>query len=108
LHRRVAFGVLPALMNPSTTGPMVREAQRHLAAWTLEPVAHLVAEEATRKLGTEVRTDVMRPLQAFDVGKGAVAPRYHRGDGQRDGARASAGRGGGGTADVVGACDQAE
>ena len=63
-----AFGVLPALLNPSTTGPVVREAQRHLAQWTLEPLAKLVAEEATEKLGGVVSIDVVRPLQAFDMG----------------------------------------
>ena len=29
----MAYGVLPALLNSSTTGPLVREAQRHLAQW---------------------------------------------------------------------------
>lgn len=62
-----AFGVLPGLMNPSTTGPMVREAQRHLAGWVLQPMAELLAEEATAKLGTDVMIDVGRPLQAFDA-----------------------------------------
>src|SRR5699024_9657316 len=68
-----AFGVLPALVNPAVTGPAVREAQRHLAQWTLEPVARLIAEEASQKLGTEVSLDVMRPLQAFDAGGRARA-----------------------------------
>jgi phage portal protein BeeE len=31
----MAYGVLPGLTNQSTTGPMVREAQRHLAGWVL-------------------------------------------------------------------------
>lgn len=52
-----AFGVLPGLLNPSTTGPMVREAQRHLATWVLQPIAMLIAEEATAKLGTPVTID---------------------------------------------------
>ncbi len=68
-----AFGVLPALMNPATTGPMVREAQRHLAGWTLQPIAALLAEEATAKLGGDVEIDLMRPLQAFDAGGRARA-----------------------------------
>jgi hypothetical protein len=63
-----AFGVLPGLFNPVTTGPLVREAQRHLAQWTLSPIAQLVAEEASEKLGTEVTVDVMRPLHAYDSG----------------------------------------
>jgi len=63
----MAFGVLPGLTSRATTGPMVREAQRHLAGWTLQPLAMLWAEEATAKLGAEVQIDVMRPVQAFDV-----------------------------------------
>lgn len=62
------FGVLPALVEKSTTGMLVREAQRHLAGWTLQPIAALIAEEATAKLGDEVTIDVMRPLQAYDAG----------------------------------------
>jgi hypothetical protein len=63
-----AFGILPGLNNKATTGPMVREAQRHLASWTLQPMAEGMAEEATDKLGNSVTLDVMRPLQAFDSG----------------------------------------
>lgn len=69
----LAFGVLPGLLNPATTGPMVREAQRHLAQWTLQPMAELIAEEATAKLGQSVALDVMRPLQAYDAGGRARA-----------------------------------
>jgi hypothetical protein len=68
-----AFGVLPALFSSTTTGPMVREAQRHLAAWTLQPIAELIAEEASAKLGGEVKLDVLRPTQAFDSGGAARA-----------------------------------
>lgn len=68
-----AFGVLPALLNPATTGPLVREAQRHLATWTLQPIAELIAEEASAKLGTTVAIDVHRPLQSFDAGGSARA-----------------------------------
>ena len=67
------FGVLPALLNPATTGPLVREAQRHLATWTLQPIAELVADEATAKLGMPVAIDVHRPLQSFDAGGSARA-----------------------------------
>lgn len=66
-----AFGVLPGLMNPSTTGPLVRDAQRHLAQWTLQPLAMVMAEECTTKFGGNVMIDVMRPLQAFDSGNRA-------------------------------------
>jgi phage portal protein BeeE len=69
----MAFGVLPGLANRAATGPIVREAQRHLAGWTLQPIAALLAEEATAKLGTDVQIDVMRPVQAYDVGGRARA-----------------------------------
>lgn len=67
------FGVLPGLLSPATTGPMVREAQRHLAQWALAPLAATMAEECTEKLGTPVKLDVMRPLQAYDAGGRARA-----------------------------------
>jgi hypothetical protein len=69
----MAFGVLPSLLNPAATGPVVREAQRHLAGWVLQPLAELLAEEATAKLGGRVMIDVGRPLQAFDAGGRARA-----------------------------------
>jgi hypothetical protein len=68
-----AFGVLPALFDVAAQGPLVREAQRHLAAWMLQPIAELVAEEASQKLGGEVRLDTLRPTQAFDSGGAAWA-----------------------------------
>ena len=61
------------LNNKATTGPMVREAQRHLAQWTLQPMAEQMAEEVTDKLGSAITLDVMRPLQAFDAGGRARA-----------------------------------
>lgn len=69
----MAYGVLPALANRAATGPAVREAQRQLAIWTLQPVAALLAEEATAKLGVTVEIDTIRPLQAFDAGGRARA-----------------------------------
>ena len=69
----MAFGVLPALASGAAQGPLVREAQRHLAQWTLQPLAELIAEEATAKVGSPVTMDVMRPLQAFDAGGRARA-----------------------------------
>lgn len=68
-----AFGVLPGLFNAATTGPLVREAQRHLAQWTLQPIASLLAEEATEKLGGKVEIDTLTPTQAFDAGGSARA-----------------------------------
>jgi phage portal protein BeeE len=67
------YGVLPGMVVDAAQGPMVREAQRHLAAWTLQPIAELLAEEATAKLGGPVTVDVIRPLQAFDAGGRARA-----------------------------------
>lgn len=69
----MAFGVLPGLTSPSATGPIVREAQRHLCQYTLQPIAAMIAEEAKQKLGQPVSLDVMRPLQAFDAGGRARA-----------------------------------
>lgn len=66
-----AFGVLPALFDKSAQGPLVREAQRHLATWTLQPIGELIALEASEKLGAGVQIDVLRPLQAFDAGGAA-------------------------------------
>ena len=67
------FGVLPGLVSSAATGPMVREAQRHLAQLVLQPMAMIMAEEATEKLGTPVKIDVVRPAQAFDAGGRARA-----------------------------------
>ena len=67
------FGILPGLLNPATTGPMVREAQRHLAQLVLQPIAATMAEEASAKLGGRVAIDVVRPAQAFDAGGRARA-----------------------------------
>ncbi|MFW5641774.1 MAG: phage portal protein [Roseicyclus sp.] len=68
-----AFGVLPGLLNRSAPGNAVRESQRHLAQWQLQPLAELLAEEATAKLGAEVVIDTTRPLQAYDTGGRARA-----------------------------------
>jgi len=69
----MAYGVLPSLMNRAATGPVVREAQRQLAIWTLQPIAELLAAEASTKLGQDVKIDTIRPLQAFDAGGRARA-----------------------------------
>jgi hypothetical protein len=68
-----AFGVLAALFDRAAQGPLVREAQRHLAQWTLQPIAELIAEEASAKLGTPITLDTLRPTQAFDQGGAARA-----------------------------------
>jgi phage portal protein BeeE len=62
------FGVLPAMLEPTTTGPLIRESQRHLATWTLQPIANLLAEEATAKLGSDITIDVLQPMHSYDVG----------------------------------------
>ncbi|WP_299677448.1 phage portal protein [uncultured Roseobacter sp.] len=69
----MAYGVLPSLLNRAATGPVVREAQRQLAIWTLQPIATLLADEASNKLGAEIEIDTIRPLQAFDAGGRARA-----------------------------------
>lgn len=68
-----AFGVLPGWLNPQTTGPLVREAQRHLVQFVLQPIAEVVAQEASEKLGAKVTLDLVSPLQAFDQGGRARA-----------------------------------
>lgn len=69
----MAYGVLPSLLNRAATGPVIREAQRQLAVWTLQPIAELLADEASAKLGATVEIDTLRPLQAFDAGGRARA-----------------------------------
>ena len=69
----MAYGVLPALLDRAAQGPMIREAQRHLAAWTLQPIAMMMAEEISDKTGGSVQIDLMRPLQAYDTGGKARA-----------------------------------
>lgn len=68
-----AYGILPGLVNPAATGPMVREGQRHLACWVLQPIAAMIGQECTDKLGAPVALDVLRPLQAWDAGGRARA-----------------------------------
>ena len=68
-----AYGVLPAMFSPAAQGPLVREAQRHLAQIIMQPIAMLLAEEASEKLGGAVKVDVVRPMQAFDAGGKARA-----------------------------------
>lgn len=67
------YGVLPSLLIEAAQGPLVREAQRHLAQWTLQPLAMLIAEEVSRKLVSTVMIDVLRPIQAYDAGGRARA-----------------------------------
>lgn len=69
----MAFGLLPSLVSGNLAGPQTREAQRHLCTYCLQPLADLVAEEMSEKLGQPVRLDVMRPLQAWDAGGRARA-----------------------------------
>lgn len=61
------FGVLPCLLVQGAQGPAIREAQRHLVAWGLQPIATMMTQEISEKLGTKILPDVGRPLQAFDV-----------------------------------------
>ncbi|WP_299473719.1 hypothetical protein [uncultured Paracoccus sp.] len=68
-----SYGVLPGLFAENAQGPLVREAQRHLAQIVLQPIAMLLAEEATQKIGQAVKLDLVRPMQAFDAGGKARA-----------------------------------
>ncbi len=61
------------MWSPVTTGPLIRGVQRYLAQRNLQPIAGLMAEEVSRKLGSTVTLDVTRPLQAFDAGGRARA-----------------------------------
>lgn len=67
----LAYGVLPALLSNQTTGPLVREAQRHLVQFTLQPVAEVMATECSEKLGGNVVLDALTGTQAFDTGAAA-------------------------------------
>jgi hypothetical protein len=68
-----AYGVIPAWFSNQAQGPAIRECQRHLAQWCLQPIAELIEEEASAKLGGEIEIDVMGPTQAFDSGGSARA-----------------------------------
>jgi hypothetical protein len=69
----MAFGVLPVLHTRTAQANAIRESQRHLCQWTLQPLAMLWAEEASAKLGADVQIDVLRPTQSYDVGGRARA-----------------------------------
>jgi hypothetical protein len=67
----LAYGVLPSMLNPAAAGPSIREGQRHLATFCLQPIAETIAEECTLKFGAAVAIDVITPLQAYDTGASA-------------------------------------
>ncbi|RRD41125.1 phage portal protein [Comamonadaceae bacterium OH3737_COT-264] len=67
------YGVLPVLMSDAAAGPVIREAQRHLATWTLAPIAKLIAHEVQAKTGEAVSLDVFVGLGAYDAGGAARA-----------------------------------
>ncbi len=66
-----AYGVLPAMFDPATTGQTITAANRQLAQWTLQPLANLIAEECSDKLGGSVALDVLTGTQSFDTGAAA-------------------------------------
>lgn len=68
-----AYGVDPSMFASAANGGGLRETTRHLAQWTLAPVAVLIGQEMTDKLGLPVALDVIGPLQAFDQGGRARA-----------------------------------
>jgi hypothetical protein len=55
------------MLTRAAQGTTIREGQRQLAVWTIQPIADLMAEEVTAKMGGTVSIDTMRNLQAFDV-----------------------------------------
>ena len=67
------FGVPAAFFNPASTGPVFREVQRHLVQYTLSPLAKIIGDEASAKLGGAVLIDVETPVQAYDTGGRARA-----------------------------------
>ncbi len=67
------YGVDPSFLSMTANGGGLREAQRHLALWTLQPIARLIADELTAKTGSATTLDVVRPMQAYDAGGRARA-----------------------------------
>ena len=61
-----AYGVVPALYERRTTGPLIREATRFLFQYTLQPICLLIAEECSEKLGADVGLDCVTPSKAYD------------------------------------------
>lgn len=51
----------------------MRKAQRHLATGTLQPIAMLLAEEETTKLGQPIKVNILRPVQGYDASDRARA-----------------------------------
>jgi phage portal protein BeeE len=68
-----AYGILPAMNFPAATGPVIREGQRHLSQYVLQPLAAMIAQEASEKLEASIKIDTLRPLQSFDAGGRARA-----------------------------------
>src|SRR5699024_11132775 len=60
------FGVLPALLDPQASAQAIREAQRHLAQWTLQPIAGRMGDEITAKTGQKTTVDVVQAVHAYD------------------------------------------
>jgi len=50
---------------PQTTGPLVREAQRHLVQFVLQPIAEVVAQEASEQLEGEGRSRSCEPASSL-------------------------------------------
>lgn len=64
----------------------MREAQRHLCQWTLQPIAKLPVEEGSENVGVRVMINALRPVQAYDVGgRGRGQPSLTRWRGQGSG-----------------------
>ena len=63
---RGAFGIPPGIFGRSTPGNSIREALRHLSFATLAPLARMLSDELSDKLGTSVTIDVTGALGTAD------------------------------------------
>ena len=61
---RSSFGIPPGIFGRSTPGNSIRESLRHMSFATLQPIADMLGEEFSVKLGTAVEIDV---VSAFGV-----------------------------------------
>lgn len=59
--------------SPSVGCLLGQQLPDQVAQLVLQPMALLMAEEMTAKLGTAVQIDVVRPMQAYDMGGKARA-----------------------------------
>lgn len=61
---RSAYGIPPGIFGRSTPGNSIRESLRHMSFATLQPIADMLGDELSAKLGSAVEIDV---VSAFGV-----------------------------------------